>query len=181
MYDRHCPSRWRRLWLTRKIKGDTTTVEVLEKNDDGTGRSSNLLSHRGTMEDEHAGLQRFLFEWLGWPREKAATYKGSLSEIYLENLVPSFYIEQDEGWTDVQALQISRYQQQQISESAVEYLLGALDALHVRVAKLQANARDIGLRESARLIAGQVMTFCVKNGWAVDWSGHGSLAEIASR
>lgn len=171
----------RSLLLSRNIRGDVTAVDVVETTTDGKQRSSKLVPHRGTMQDEHGGLQRFLFEWLGWPREKVATFKGTLAEMYLENLAPSFYIEQDEGWTDMQALQISRYQQRQISESAVEYLLGALDALHVRVAKLQANSREIGLHEAARTIADRVSTFCVKNGWAVDWSGHGSLKEVVSR
>ena len=57
------------------------------------------------------------------------TFKGTLSEVYLENLVPSFYIDQTEGWTELQAQQIGRCQQFEIKEIAVEYLLGAVDTI----------------------------------------------------
>ena len=49
--------------------------------------------------------------------------------MYLENLVPSFYIDQTEGWADIQAQQIGRYGQLEIKEIAVEYLLGAIAAI----------------------------------------------------
>ena len=101
------------------------------------------------MQDEAGGLQRFLFEWLRWPRVEVSTFKGASSEVYLENLVPSFYIDQTEGWADIQAQQIGRYGQLEIKEIAVEYLLGAINAINTRVALRQSAQRQ------GALLAGQ--------------------------
>src|SRR5579872_2211380 len=77
----------RKLQLTRAIKGDTSTVIVREEAEGQRVRESKLLARRETMQDETGGLQHFLFTWLGWPRVKVPTFKGTLSEVYLENLV----------------------------------------------------------------------------------------------
>jgi hypothetical protein len=172
----------RELEITRDIRGgDSTAVRVREKYADGKSRERKLVARRGTMQDEHGGFQRFLFEWMNWPRMKVATYRPGGAEIYLENLAPLFYIDQNEGWSNVQALQIARYGQQEIAEIAVEYLLGALDAVRARVMRLQADQRARDLKESARLIAEQAMDTMMRRGWRIDWSHHGSLKDIVAR
>jgi len=127
----------RRLRLTRAIKGDCTKIVAEEIAKDGTSRISSFAARYQTMQDETGGFQRFFFAWLGWPRQKTVTFKGGEADIYAENLLPLFYIDQDEGWTDIQSLQVTRYGQQQIGEFAVEYLLGGLDATAARVAQLR--------------------------------------------
>lgn len=107
--------------------------------------------------------------------------KGTPAEVYLENVAPLFYIDQDEGWTDLQALQVSRYGQQQITEIALEYLLGATDAINARVGRQRAILRDAALRESARTIADQVTAFLLRHGWDTNWSGFGSVQDIVTR
>ena len=133
------------------------------------------------MQDEHGGLQRFLFEWMGWPRQQILNTKGAASEVYFENLAPLFYIDQDEGWTDLQALQVGRYGQQQIAEIALEYLLGATDAINARVGKQLAVLREAALRESARTIADRVTGFFLRQGWEANWTGHGSIQDTITR
>ena len=133
------------------------------------------------MQDDHGGLQRFLFDWLHWPRLEVSTFKGVKSEVYLENLLPTFYIDQNEGWTDLQALQIGRYGQQQISEIVIEYQLGALEAVRVRVARQQARQRELALRDRARTISDQVGTVFRKHGWRVDWSSNGAIENVVAR
>ena len=161
----------RELQITRDIKGgDPTAVTVREKYPDGKARESKLIARRRTMQDEHGGFQRFFFEWMNWPRIEVATYRAGGSEVYLENLAPLFYVDQNEGWSNLQALQIARYGQQEISEIAVEYLLGALDAIRVRVMRLQADQRARDLKESARLLAEQALDAMMRRGWRIDWS-----------
>jgi len=133
------------------------------------------------MQDEAGGLQRFLFEWLRWPRVEVSTFKGAASEVYLENLVPSFYIDQTEGWADIQAQQIGRYGQLEIKEIAVDYLLGAISAIHARVALRQSAQRQGALRELARNIAERVTALAERRDWRVNWSGGGSLDDIVKR
>ena len=171
----------RHLQLTRAIKGDSTTVRVREWSDAGETRESKLSARRQTMQDEHGGLQHFLFDWLKWPRERVATFRGTPSEVYLENLAPAFYIDQNEGWTNVQALQITRYGQQEIAEISVEYLLGAIDALRARVARQEASQKAMALRETARELAERVTVAFLRRGWRVDWSGNGSISDIVTR
>jgi hypothetical protein len=127
-----------------------------------------------------AGGKGFLFEWLKWPRHEVTTFRGSEAEIYLENLVPAFYINRDEGWTNIQALQIGRYGQQQIAEIAVEYLLGAIAAIDQRVARQRANQRSLLLRETARALAERVEKVFLRRGWYVD-SSPSPVAPIMSR
>lgn len=140
-----------------------------------------LLTGYGTMVDEATGFQRFLFEWVGWPVKRTTTFEGSDAFVYLENLAPLFFIEQEEGWTELQARQISRYGQQQIREIAVEFLLGATAALDQRVSRQRTATREGSLRASARVLAERANQVFHRQGWAVEWSGNGSVKEILSR
>jgi hypothetical protein len=171
----------RKLRLCRSIKGDASYVRVQEHGTDQSVRESRLLARRGTMQDETGGLQHLLFEWLKWPRVEVSTFKGNPSEVYLENLVPSFYIDQTEGWTEIQAQQIGRYSQLEIKEIAVEYLLGATDAIGARVAQRQNVQRQGALREAARNIAERVASLVQRRDWHVDWPGGGSVEVILKR
>lgn len=171
----------RKLQLTRAIKGDTSTVLVREETAGQPVRESKLMARRETMQDETGGLQHFLFTWLGWPRVNVPTFKGTLSEVYLENLVPSFYIDQTEGWTELQAQQIGRYQQLEIKEIAIEYLLGAIDSINARVAERQSLQRQAAQREAARAIAERVNHLAHWRDWSIEWSGNGSISDIIKR
>lgn len=171
----------RRLTLRREIKGDPATIAVEETTASGATRKSKLFARTETMQSEHAGFQRFFFEWMGWPRMPVTTFRATESEVYLENLAPLFFIEQDEGWTDLQARQITRYGQQQIAQVAVEYLLGATDALAARHREQVAHQAAVRLREEARRIGEAVVTLGARNGWELGWSGAGSVTEVLER
>ena len=171
----------RRLRLTREICGNVKVVRVEETGADGDVRRSSLNARRETMKDEYGGLQHFLMEWMGWPRESVATFTGGPAEVYVENLMPLFFIEQHDGWADLQARQVTRYRQQQIAQVAFEYLLGATDAVKRRVAVQKARARDLSLRERARGISDRVQAVFQRNGWNVEWSGNGSVQQILDR
>ncbi len=167
-----------RILLSRAIKGDTTTVRVEETNSGGVKTSSKLMARSQAMQDEHGGLQRFLFDWFRWPRQKVMTFKGTEVDVYAENLAPLFFIEQQHGWGDLQATQIGRYAQQQIAEVSVEYLLGALQAIRSRFEKNRLQSMESALRERARNISERIQSLFQKQGWAVEWSGDGSIRGI---
>jgi uncharacterized coiled-coil DUF342 family protein len=171
----------RQLGLSREIKGNPSVVDVEETGPDGTVRRSRLAARRGAMHDEHGGLQRFMFEWLGWPRVEVATFRGQTTDVYMENLAPLFFVDQQEGWTDLQARQIRRFQQVQIGQVAVEYLLGALDAVNARREQQTTIQREAALRGRARAIADQVAGFLGRNGWQVKWSGSGAIQDTLDR
>ena len=168
--------------LTRDILGgERGVVRLTEISPRGESRHSTLLARQGTMKEEHAGLQRFLFDWFGWPRKRVATYQGPPSDIYLENLLPLFYIEQKHGWTGVQRTQVTRYRQQQIREAALEFHLGAENAIDIRLAKNLAAQREAALRDSARLLATRVNAVIGRHGWTAEWSAEGTIAHIEAR
>jgi DNA repair exonuclease SbcCD ATPase subunit len=166
--------------LTRGITHDRNKVRIVRKTPTEAVHMT-LATGLGSMTDEAAGFQRFLFEWLGWPLKKVTTFDGFDAYIYLENLAPLFYIEQTEGWTEIQARQVGRYAQQQIRELSVEYVLGALDTLDQKVNAQRAAALESGLRSTARALAERASGTFLKQGWAVDWSGNGSVKEIEAR
>jgi hypothetical protein len=170
----------RRLQLWRAIKGDTTVIDVREISSSGNVKTIRLNTRFETMQDSTGGMQFFFFEWMGWPREKVSTFRGEAS-IYLENLAPLFYIDQAEGWTNIQALQISRYGQQKISETAVEYLLGASDSIRQRFATQQSEQRDQSLRDEAHSMADRVRSTLLRFGWDIHWSGAGTISSIHKR
>lgn len=144
--------------LSRAIKGfDLERVEVDESTPDGGVRSSVLHARKRTMSDASGGLQQFLFEWMKIPRTNLMNNKGKKSEIYLENLAPLFYIDQTEGWTDLQALQVHRYGLQEVSESAVEYLLGAQKSLAKRLLQQEHVVVEAKLKGEAEILAARVV------------------------
>jgi hypothetical protein len=169
-----------KLTLTRNIIGDTSSVRVARLMPTGEWEHFALNARKETMQDETGGLQNFLFRWFGLPRQKVPTYQG-MAEVYLENLSPLFYIDQDEGWTNIQALQISRYQQQRISEIAVEYILGALGTIQGRVQAVVEGQREAALRERARSLAARVASSMLDFGWSVPFSGYGTLEDTVER
>ena len=171
----------RKLRLTRAIRGtDLKTILVEETAIDGSVRTTRLMARQKTMKDSTGGFQNFLFEWLGWPRQPVVAFQGE-SELFLENLAPLFFIDQNEGWSTPQALQIRRYGQQQIGDIALDYSLGDVEAVAARVRRLSAAQKVNELRAIANNIVERIQPFFLKNGWTVDWSAGGTIDQITKR
>lgn len=171
-----------RVRLTRAIKGDPAEILVEEMASDGSAvRTSRLYARKFTMKDETGGFQHFLFEWSGLTRTPIMNSRGEEAELYLENIAPLFYIDQSEGWTDLQALQVHRYGLLEVSEIAVEYLLGATEAIQARFTRQAIAARDNRLKSEAATIAASVTALFQRHGWITPWSEHGSVSDIADR
>jgi len=171
-----------RIRITRAIKGDPSSVQMEEVSRDGTvTRSSRLLARKGAMKDETGGLQRFLYGWAGLERVPVMTNRGEPAELYLENIAPLFFIDQSEGWTDLQALQVHRYGLLEVSEIAVEYLLGAIEAIQERFSRQNVAAHESRLKGEAVVIAAAVTSLFQRHGWIAQWSDHGSVREISDR
>lgn len=171
------------LRLSRDIRGNPAEVLVEELGPDMTTlRASRLQARKLTMKDEAGGLQNFLFEWFKLPRTPLVNSKGDDGELYLENIAPLFYIDQNEGWTDLQALQVFRYGLLEISDVAVEYLLGATSSIAQRFKRQKASAHAARLKAEASALASQITSLFVRNGWITNtWSDHGSISTIANR
>lgn len=169
------------LTLSRDIVGEPRHVAVSESEDGVNWRQSRMVARYHSMTDESGGLQNFLFRWCGLPRRKVLTNRGEPTDIYLENLAPHFIIDQTEGWSSVQALQVARYGQRDVAAASVEYLLGADDALKLRYYLQTAEARQERLKFIAVELGTQVTTAFARHGWPVDWSSYGKLDEVVAR
>ncbi len=171
-----------RLALTRGITNDRNQILIERFSAAGQPLEQfKLVTGSGSMADSAKGFQNFIFEWLSWPRMRVTTFTGSDTDVYLENLAPLFFIEQKEGWTEIQARQVRRYRQQQIREVAVEFLLGGVHAAEYRVSIQRTITSESALREKARLLGDQILKATTKRGWAIAWLSGGSLGEILSR
>lgn len=147
-----------RIALRRAILGgDRERVEVTETLPNRSKKVTILQARKETMSDETAGLQRFLFEWIGLPRTPLMTLNGRRSELYLENQAPLFFIDQNEGWTDLFALQVHRYGLQEVNEAAVEFLLGARTALAARYRRQESVSTEARLKGEAEKISERVV------------------------
>jgi hypothetical protein len=163
------------------VGGDRERVEVTETLLDKSKRTSVLQARKDTMSDEAAGLQRFLFEWMGLPRTPLMTLHGKRSEMYLENIAPLFFIDQNEGWTDLFALQVHRYGLQEVNEAAVEFLLGAREALAARFREQEQVSVESRLKGGAERLSERIVGFFKAQGWTLDWSTRGSTVDVAKR
>jgi hypothetical protein len=173
-----------RLRITRPIAGADAEVVDVQAYQDGADeptRELRLNARQRTMADETGGLQRYLFEWLDIPVQELIARNGSRGRLYLENLAPLFLIDQLEGWSDLQALQVRRYQLQDVDEAAVEYLLGATQALDARVRAQAGIAREAQLKGEATAISERIDELAKRNGWDLEWSARGSASQVATR
>jgi len=171
------------LRLTREILGNPAEVLVEELGADHTvSQTSRLQARKQTMKDEAAGLQNFLFAWCSLPRAPIVTNRGDESELYLENIAPLFYIDQSEGWTDLQALQVYRYGLLEISDVAVEFLLGATAAIAERFKRQRIAATEARLKAEASALASQIAALFERHGWVTNtWSEYGGISTIVKR
>lgn len=70
------------------------------------------------------GLQYYLFDFLNINIVEVSKYDEGTSKLYLENLLPLFFVEQRLGWSQIQARQVSRYGIRDVKKVVFEYLFG---------------------------------------------------------
>ena len=147
------------LRLSRAVVGGDPGIVSFEHEND---RGSLLV---GSMKNVAAGLQHHLFQWAALPEAPVLTRTGGESFLYWENIGPLFFIEQLEGWRDVQAQQVYRYQQLEIAEIAVEYLLGLDTLRHERIARQTREIRESQWRSEGQALIDQANDLVVSQGW----------------
>ena len=164
------------------VGGDKARVRVTEIDATGkTIRESDLSLGQRSMKDETGGYQNFLFEWVGLPRLPVMTRNGSEQEVYFENLAPLFFIDQAEGWNDLQSMQVHRYGLVDIGAVAVEYLLGAKARLAERLQREREATRIARLKDRAGVLSEEIQRLFADQGWPIKWSAWGNIDEIAAR
>jgi hypothetical protein len=108
------------------------------------------------------GFHVFLAEFIGWRLPQVAKFTGDEVPLYMECMLPLFYIEQMNGWSRIQATTPRFFQIRETEKRAVEFVLN-LDVLVVsyerqRIASEEAEIRHAwasALKESEALVAGE--------------------------
>lgn len=163
------------------IGGDCSVVEVQETGAQGKVTELRLLARHNTFADPQTGLQAYLFEFWGLPKQELKTFRGTDVVLYLENLAPLFIIDQVAGWSVPQALQVRRYGTMEVEEGAVEYLLGGMMQLASRYQKQARQTTENEHKRRAEHIAEAVAVLFASQGWTYTPTTHGHPARIAKR
>lgn len=124
--------------IFRNIVGETNLVAVYEHEIEGLELSSDhsklIASGEGVMAE--GGFQYFIFHFLDLPVVEVSKYDGGNSKLYIENIFPLFYVEQQAGWSEIQARQVSRYGIREVKRVVFEYLF-RLDKFHIHLKELE--------------------------------------------
>lgn len=83
-----------------------------------------------------AGFHHMLTEFLGWELPVVRKYDGTEVPLYLETLFPLFYVEQKAGWSTLPAAFPTYLQIRDVSQRAVEFILG-LETHDLELRRLQ--------------------------------------------
>lgn len=152
--------------IFRNIVGETSIVAVY--NDPISEVKLNgphkkyIATGEGVMSDN--GFQKFLLDYLDIPIVEVAKYEGGNSLIYLENMFPLFFAEQQAGWSEIQARQITRYGIRDVKRVVFEYLFN-LDRFHNHVKELQKKElQEILLQKKKELKMSQENILVLVNG-----------------
>lgn len=175
-----------KITLRRSIKGEESKIIEAEfrgiapNMPDGVKVRYQVGS--GSLTDKTGGFQAFLLELLGIPSFEVMTFKGKPSRIYLENLAPLFMIDQLNGWSSIQALQIKRYGQIEIEAASVETILGLSTYAKKRFQEQRANLSERNLKNQISEIVETLNKLLVTGfGWDKELSSRGSLEDLVSK
>lgn len=69
------------------------------------------------------GFQHYLASFLGWKMPEVTHYNGTPTPLYMEAILPLFYIEQSNGWSSIQANTPRYFQIRDIEKRAIEFIL----------------------------------------------------------
>ncbi len=77
---------------------------------------------KGSASDNFYGFHAFLADFLNWELPEVLTTQGETARLYLQQIAPSFIIEQKSGWTDFLST-IPYYSTKNAESRVIEFLL----------------------------------------------------------
>lgn len=167
--------------ITRSTNPDEAGLpSILIRGDGKPDESRKLKLGWGSAKDETAGFQNVLLNFIGLRTHELMTSQSKESLIYFENIASLFFIDQLEGWSNIQAQQVTKYGLLQIHEAAVESLLGLDDLLKRRLQLQRAEYTKSILRAEIRSIFDRINKFFLAAGDRFSLSiGNSKVQEIA--
>lgn len=169
--------------ITRSTNPDPDKAglpSVLIQGDGKPDESRKLRLGWGSVKDETAGFQNVLLNFIGLRTHELMTFQSKESLVYFENIAPLFFIDQLEGWSNIQAQQVTKYGLLQIYEAAIESLLGLDDLLKRRFHLQRAEHTKSILRAEIKSIFDRINKFFLAAGDNFSLSiGNSKIHEIA--
>lgn len=129
--------------LVSVVEGPSLTMQA---NDGTRPVAQDLYVRRSGAAREEGGFHRFLAEFLGYDLPEVPKFDGSRVPLYLECLVPLFYVEQKTGWRSVQLRMPTYLGIRDVSRRAIEFLLN-LDAAQKEIERQRLSDRRRSIAE----------------------------------
>jgi hypothetical protein len=93
-----------------------------------------------------SGFHTRLAEFIGWRLPEVLKYDGTVVPLYMECLLPLFYVEQLHGWSSIQATTPRFLQIRDVEKKAIEFLLN-LDACSRDVQRQKLEQEEAEIRK----------------------------------
>ena len=118
-------SEGKRVRLTRHVCGgpDPKLVQVRQLTEQGEGIARDYFLHDPGAAKNEAGFHRFLADFIGFDLPIVPTYDGKDTQLYLECLLPMFFIEQKRGWSVLQGPFPTHIRIQDMARRVMEFIL----------------------------------------------------------
>ncbi len=100
-----------------------------------------------------AGFLRFLIDFLGWDVPMVRTFQGDSRPLYLQCIVPFFFVEQLRGWSTLEPPLPTRFGIKEMHRRSVEYLLG-LDAIEIAARRLEIEEEEQAITKQWSTVVG---------------------------
>jgi len=140
-----------RIVAHRTVKGsrDPGLIEVTHGaalSRPGSYRSEEFFVGRSGDTTRELGFLRFFISFLGWDVPVVRTYRGESRPLYLQCIMPYFFVEQSRGWSTLEPPLPTRFGIKEIHKRAVEYLLD-LDAIGIAAKRLEIEEAEQGVEK----------------------------------
>lgn len=108
-------------------------------------KQSMFIHDKGGAADDVYGFHAFLSRFLGWNMPEVINNQGQSSHLYIQQIAPTFMIEQKSGWSDFFAT-MPYYGIKQATSRIIEYILN-MDVFENQRRKTELNYREEQIKE----------------------------------
>ncbi len=113
-------------------------------------KQSMFIHDKGGAADDVYGFHAFLSKFLGWNMPEVINNQGQSSHLYIQQIAPTFIIEQKSGWSDFFAT-MPYYGIKQATSRIIEYILN-MDVFENQRRKTELNYREEQIKEDWKTI-----------------------------
>ena len=113
-------------------------------------KQSMFIHDKGGAADDVYGFHAFISNFLGWNMPEVINNQGQSSHLYIQQIAPTFMIEQKSGWSDFFAT-MPYYGIKQATSRIIEYILN-MDVFENQRRKTELSYREEQIKEDWKTI-----------------------------